>query len=360
MELLQKTRRASLVAADAAKRKAQKVKYQFIIRETLRKIRDTKRKMGTAWYQAFLEGDQQMIDDLKEMASKKIAPLEAKVIRTNQKIIDHCDPSYAPSFAPSSTPQQLQAAAPQDAKHSPTPKSSRITPLSPSCSPPQSPPRQAPRTPTVWSTSPKKQNSPPTLMVYPPGHSPHPRTPTSTTSNGSTNSSKGRETVQQMLLSWAQQTLQGHTGVNITNFTSSWVDGLAFAALVHYWRPDLVPVPSLFFTPHDHHHSERSKQFAISPTGPNHAFGVEEADHTSSSKINNNNEHQHHLDNLRLAFQAAEEAGVAVLLDAEDVHLADRKSTLTQLQMYHRALSPRPPHPDALQQWNRRLRQTST
>ena len=33
---------------------------------------------------------------------------------------------------------------------------------------------------------------------------------------------------------------QGYPGVKITNFTKSWIDGLALAALICNWRPDLL------------------------------------------------------------------------------------------------------------------------
>ena len=47
------------------------------------------------------------------------------------------------------------------------------------------------------------------------------------------------------LLKWCQNKLIGYRNVEITNFSSSWNDGLAFCALFHSYLPDRVPFDSL-------------------------------------------------------------------------------------------------------------------
>ena len=44
----------------------------------------------------------------------------------------------------------------------------------------------------------------------------------------------------QDLLSWCQTATRGYKGVKITNMTTSWRNGLAFAAVIHRFRPDLM------------------------------------------------------------------------------------------------------------------------
>lgn len=51
------------------------------------------------------------------------------------------------------------------------------------------------------------------------------------------------------LLTWCKQVTEGYRGVRVTNMTTSWRNGLAFCAVVHHFRPDLVDLDSL--SPHD-------------------------------------------------------------------------------------------------------------
>ncbi|KAK7483281.1 hypothetical protein BaRGS_00025448, partial [Batillaria attramentaria] len=103
--------------------------------------------------------------------------------------------------------------------------------------------------------------------------------------------------LERTLLAWCQMSTAGYKGVNITNFTTSWRDGLAFNALLHHFRPDL--------------------------------FRYEDLLHNDSET------------NLNHAFQAAfEHLGIARLLDAEDmsVDVPDKKSIMTYLMCMFQVL----------------------
>jgi len=45
--------------------------------------------------------------------------------------------------------------------------------------------------------------------------------------------------MEKTLLEWCRQCTQGYQNVDVTNFTSSWHDGLAFNALIHHFAPEL-------------------------------------------------------------------------------------------------------------------------
>ncbi|CAF0773539.1 unnamed protein product [Adineta ricciae] len=98
------------------------------------------------------------------------------------------------------------------------------------------------------------------------------------------------------LLLWCQMKTADYSNVNVRNFTSSWKDGLAFCALIHKHRPDLIP-----------HFKTLTKENA------NH--------------------------NLQLAFDICEKRlGISRLLDPEDVNVeyVDEKSIITYIvTLYH-------------------------
>jgi len=99
------------------------------------------------------------------------------------------------------------------------------------------------------------------------------------------------------LLLWVQQKTKGYNGVNVKNFTDSFVDGLAFCALIHRFRPDLLDYDSL--NPHDHDK------------------------------------------NLSLAFDIAEkDLQIPRLLDVEDMKNPDEKSVMTYVsEFFHKFAS---------------------
>ncbi|XP_043930077.1 spectrin beta chain, erythrocytic-like isoform X2 [Protopterus annectens] len=100
------------------------------------------------------------------------------------------------------------------------------------------------------------------------------------------------------LLLWCQMKTAGYPNVNVTNFTSSWKDGLAFNALIHKHRPDLVEYDKL------------KKSNAVY--------------------------------NLQNAFNTAEkQLGVTKLLDPEDVYTEnpDEKSIITYVVAFYHYFS---------------------
>ncbi|MGH0132314.1 UNVERIFIED_CONTAM: hypothetical protein FKN15_050523 [Acipenser sinensis] len=100
------------------------------------------------------------------------------------------------------------------------------------------------------------------------------------------------------LLLWCQMKTAGYPNVNITNFTTSWKDGMAFNALIHKHRSDLVDFDKL------------------KKSNPTH--------------------------NLRHAFDVAEQQlGVTKLLDPEDVFTEnpDEKSIITYVVAFYHYFS---------------------
>ncbi|XP_037941543.1 spectrin beta chain isoform X2 [Teleopsis dalmanni] len=109
---------------------------------------------------------------------------------------------------------------------------------------------------------------------------------------------KETKSAKDALLLWCQMKTAGYYNVNVRNFTTSWRDGLAFNAIIHKHRPDLLQFEKL------------SKSNAI-----------------------------HNLNN---AFDIAEDKlGLAKLLDAEDVFVEhpDEKSIITYVVTYYHYFS---------------------
>jgi len=101
-------------------------------------------------------------------------------------------------------------------------------------------------------------------------------------------------TAKEGLLLWCQKKTAGYRDVKVENFTSSWVSGLAFCALIHRHRPDLLDFEPL--------------------------------DKNDNAK------------NLELAFDVAEkQLGIPRLLDVEDltnVARPDERSIMTYVSEY--------------------------
>uniref|UniRef100_A0A8C2E4M4 Spectrin beta chain n=1 Tax=Cyprinus carpio TaxID=7962 RepID=A0A8C2E4M4_CYPCA len=113
-----------------------------------------------------------------------------------------------------------------------------------------------------------------------------------------TEDNKEKKSAKDALLLWCQMKTAGYPNVNVHNFTTSWRDGLAFNAIVHKHRPDLIDFDNL----------KRS------------------------------NAHY----NLQNAFNVAEkELGLTKLLDPEDVNVdqPDEKSIITYVATYYHYFS---------------------
>ena len=49
---------------------------------------------------------------------------------------------------------------------------------------------------------------------------------------------RSASSIKDALLKWCQQVTEGYENVKVTNFSSSWSDGMAFCAIVHHYFPN--------------------------------------------------------------------------------------------------------------------------
>ncbi|KAM4730390.1 EH domain-binding protein 1 isoform 2-T4 [Anableps anableps] len=55
----------------------------------------------------------------------------------------------------------------------------------------------------------------------------------------------GKPNASQSLLAWCREVTKNYRGVKITNFTTSWRNGLAFCAILHHFRSDIIDYKAL-------------------------------------------------------------------------------------------------------------------
>ena len=56
---------------------------------------------------------------------------------------------------------------------------------------------------------------------------------------------RGNGSKRNALLKWCQSKTSGYKDIDITNFSSSWNDGLAFCAILHTYLKDRIPYETL-------------------------------------------------------------------------------------------------------------------
>uniref|UniRef100_A0A672KM46 EH domain binding protein 1 n=1 Tax=Sinocyclocheilus grahami TaxID=75366 RepID=A0A672KM46_SINGR len=165
----------------------------------------------------FDEADTDM-DSSQHGNPKNVRPVDmskylyANTTRTEEEELDESNPFYEP---------RASSAASSTADSSTSEKSTkRRAPLLPSAGP----------NPAVAPGGPAPKTSAPGVASTPPIPSPV---------------LGGRPNACQSLLAWCREVTKNYRGVKITNFTTSWRNGLAFCALLHHFRPNLIDYKAL-------------------------------------------------------------------------------------------------------------------
>ncbi|KAJ8246186.1 hypothetical protein GJAV_G00264660 [Gymnothorax javanicus] len=139
--------------------------------------------------------------------------------------LDESNPFYEPK-RPSLAPPAQAVVSMETSQES---RAKRRAPAPPSAAPPKSAPEQAASGPTAIAAITGKE-----LASSSPKPSPIPSPMTGRKPNAT-----------QSLLVWCREVTKNYRGVKITNFTTSWRNGLAFCALLHHFRSDLIDYKAL-------------------------------------------------------------------------------------------------------------------
>ncbi|KAG7492833.1 hypothetical protein MATL_G00018910 [Megalops atlanticus] len=153
--------------------------------------------------------------------------LYAPAARPEEEELDESNPFYEPK-APGSAQPAL--ASPENSLESRTKRKAPARPAAtPSPPTPKTPPEKVASGPAAVAAVVGKE-----LASSSPKPSPIPSPVLGKKPNAS-----------QSLLVWCREVTKNYRGVKITNFTTSWRNGLAFCALLHHFRPDLIDYKSL-------------------------------------------------------------------------------------------------------------------
>ncbi|KAK1793700.1 hypothetical protein P4O66_011460 [Electrophorus voltai] len=146
-----------------------------------------------------------------------------------------------------------------------------------------------------------------------------------------------RPNASQCLLVWCREVTKDYRGVKITNFTTSWRNGLAFCALLHHFRPDLIDYKSL--NPQDIKENNK-KGFPTQalgtsrPSVPTPDTAVTGVQYPLDSLVQVCSGVQYPLDSLVQAYDGFASLGISRLLEPADMVLLaipDKLTVMTYL-----------------------------